>query len=264
MAEHIFGGLDWGERPPKPRQQGMTMVADWGMGPHAQEDLLVTAACHCDFAKVTVGISRLLDNDVLTSKIRTYQEWHVEPFPGGQYLEYAEVAGKTRLYLPAVARAGYRWVEVSDNLVPAGVEWKQGLIRQAVEEYGLQVLGEVGKKEGLEKAAPLVDDARACLDAGARIVLLEAAELVAADPDTTRQVEEVVEAVGLERVMFELPGPWIAGVASHHIHGMRRELVDRFGPGVNLGNVAPPDLLALEAYRRGLGVNAGSDEELGS
>ena len=55
--------------------------------------LLVTGAPHCDFAKVTVGISRLLDNKVLTTKIRTYQEWQVEPFPGGQYLEYAEVVG---------------------------------------------------------------------------------------------------------------------------------------------------------------------------
>ena len=261
MAEHVFGGLDGAPRPAKPRRQGMTMVADWGLGPHAQEDLLVTAAGHCDFAKVTVGISRLLDNEVLRAKIRTYQEWQVEPFPGGQYLEYAEVVGQTGRYLPAVAAAGYRWVEVSDNLVTAGVEWKGRLIGQAVEEFGLAVLGEVGKKEGLEKTAPMVDDAQACLDAGARIVLLEAAELVAADPDTAREVEEVVDEIGLERVMFELPGPWIDGVASHHVHRMRRELVDRFGAQVNLGNVAPPDLLALEAYRRGLGVNAGGNEE---
>jgi phosphosulfolactate synthase (CoM biosynthesis protein A) len=39
---------------------------------------------------------------------------------------------------------------------------------------------------------------------------------------------------------------------------MRRSLVDRYGPEVNLGNVLPDDLMTLEAYRRELGVNAGS------
>lgn len=63
--------------------------------------------------------------------------------------------------------------------------------------------------------------------------------------------------VRLEKVMFELPGPWIAGVSPHDIHHIRRHLIDRYGPEVNLGNVAPSDLISLEAYRRGLGVNAG-------
>ena len=29
--------------------------------------------------------------------------------------------------------------------------------------------------------------------------------------------------------MFELPGPWIAGVNLHDVHRMRRELIDRYG-----------------------------------
>ncbi len=58
--------------------------------------------------------------------------------------------------------------------------------------------------------------------------------------------------------MFELPGPWIEGVHACHIHHMRRELIDRYGSQVNIGNVAPDELMSLEAYRRGLGVNAGS------
>jgi phosphosulfolactate synthase len=233
------------------------MVIDWGIGPNAQEDLVVTEADYFDFAKVAVGISRLLSNETLTGKIKHYQEHGVEPFPGGMYLEYAEVYGKTDLYFPAVARAGYRWVEVSDNLAPVGVEWKRRMIREAVEKFGLSVLGEVGKKEGIENTVSLVDNARACLDAGSRIVLLEAAELVSGDVDTARAVEAVVEVIGPERVMFELPGPWIAGVSASDIHRMRGRLIARYGPEVNLGNVSPADLVSLEAYRRGLGVNAG-------
>ncbi|MSS69998.1 MAG: hypothetical protein EXS64_00765 [Candidatus Latescibacteria bacterium] len=257
MDGHIFSGLDGTPRAPKPRTRGLTMVIDWGIGMNAQEDLVVTGADYFDFAKIAVGISRLLSNETLTGKIKHYQGHGIEPFPGGMYLEYAEVYGKTDLYFPAVVQAGYRWVEVSDNLAPVGVAWKQRMIREASEKFGLSVLGEVGKKEGLESTTSLADDARACLDAGSRVVLLEAAELVSENPEIARAVEEVVEAIGLERVMFELPGPWISGVSASGIHQMRRRLIERYGPEVNLGNVSPADLVSLEAYRQGLGVNAG-------
>ena len=254
---HFFEGLDGRDRPGKPRDEGLTMVVDWGLGLNAQEDLLATTASYFDFAKVAVGVSRLLSNDLLTAKLKRYQAHEIEPFPGGQYLEYAEVYGKSDLYFPAAVQAGYRWVEVSDNLASVSLEWKVRMIRKAVEAFGLSVMGEVGQKEGLQATVRMVDDALACLDAGSRVILLEAAELVSEDADTAKEVEEVVEAAGLERVMFELPGPWIAGVNPHDVHRMRRELIDRYGFQVNLGNVAPDDLMTLEAYRRGLGVNAG-------
>ncbi|MCE2440638.1 MAG: phosphosulfolactate synthase [Candidatus Latescibacteria bacterium] len=261
--EHIFGGLDGRQRSRKPRDLGLTMVVDWGFGSGAQSDLIETAAPFFDFAKVAVGISRLLSDDVLNAKIKNYLDHNIEPFPGGQYLEYAQVQGAAHLYFPAVAEAGYRWVEVSDNLAAVTHEWKLKMIRQAVELHGLTVLGEVGQKEGLDAGIPMADDVKACLDAGSRIVLLEAAELVHEDAGTARQVEQAVEAAGPARVMFELPGPWIAGVHPHDVHRMRRTLVDRYGPEVNLGNVLPDDLMTLEAYRRGLGVNAGSPSEEG-
>ncbi len=257
-SDHIFGGLDGRYRSGKPRDLGLTMVVDWGLGSGAQSDLIEAAAPFFDFAKVAVGISRLLTNDVLTAKIKRYLDHNIEPFPGGQYLEYAEVQSKAALYLPAVVSAGYRWVEVSDNLAVVTHEWKLKMIRQAVDVHGLKVLGEVGQKEGLDVSIPLADDVKACLDAGSRIVLLEAAELVDNDADKARQVEQAVKVAGLENVMFELPGPWISGVNPHHIHQMRRILVDRYGSEVNLGNVLPDDLMTLEAYRRELGVNAGS------
>jgi phosphosulfolactate synthase len=194
----------------------------------------------------------------LQQKIERYQEHGVEPFPGGQFLEYAKVQGLGEGYLPACVEAGYRWIEVSDNLAAVELSWKEQMIRSAVAEHGLRVLGEVGKKEGLDKGASLVEDARACMGAGAELVLVEAAELISGDEALEREVEAVVEAIGLEHVMFELPGPWIAGVAEHQVHQMRRELIGRYGAEVNLGNVAPDELVASEGLRRGLGVNAGA------
>lgn len=258
---HIFEGLDGNPRSEKPRTNGLTMVVDWGLGPNAEEDLILTAGPYFDFAKVAVGISRLLSAEVLGKKINRYRSHNVEPFPGGQYLEYAEVYGKADIYFQAVRKAGYKWVEVSDNLAVVTHKWKIKMIREAVEQHGLTVLGEVGQKEGLEVSMPMADDVKACLDAGSKIVLLEAAELISDDVEVARQVEKAVEVAGLERVMFELPGPWIANVNLHDIHRMRREMVDRYGPEVNLGNVMSDDLMTLEAYRRELGVNAGKKKK---
>ena len=115
-----------------------------------------------------VGISLLLSNEQLRGKIGHYQEHGIEPVPGGQFLEYAEIEGVMDRYLPAVVEAGYRWVEVSDNLAPVGLDWKEKTIRLAAEEFGLNVFGEVGKKEGLESDAPLADNAVACLAGAVR------------------------------------------------------------------------------------------------
>ena len=257
MTDHIFSGLDGTPRSDKPRNRGLTMVVDWGIGHNAQQDLIDTGGPYMDFAKIAVGLSRLLPNDALRAKIAAYRENDIETFPGGMFLEYAAVQGKDDIYLPAVVEAGYKWVEVSDNLAPVSLDWKQATIRRAAREFQLKVFGEVGKKEGLENTIPLVDNARGCLDAGASIILLEAAELVSDDPGTAEAVEEIVRETGLDRVMFELPGPWIEGVTLNRIARMRDDLIGRFGPQVNLGNVNPDDLLTLEAYRRGLGVNAG-------
>ena len=79
-------------------------------------------------------------------------------------MEYAETCGKAALYLAAVQQAGYRWVEVSDNLFSDTVGWKPKMIRAAKEEFGLRVRGEVGKKEGFTGTLPFADDARGCLD----------------------------------------------------------------------------------------------------
>ena len=122
----------------KPRTAGLIMLIDWGMGPNSQCDVLATGAAYVDLAKIAVGVGRLLPRNVLAEKIRLYQEQGVEPFPGGQFLEFAHVHQTQDAYFPAVVEAGYRWCEVSDNLAEVSLEWKQEMIRLAVADFGLQ------------------------------------------------------------------------------------------------------------------------------
>ncbi len=253
----FFPTIPQPSRSLKPRQRGATFIIDWGIGVAQQNDLLQTAAPFFDLAKIAVGIAGMLPAEIISAKIAAYRSHKVEPFPGGQFLEHAHIHHCDDAYLPAAAEAGFQWVEVSDNLATVSLDWKANMIRQAVTQHKMKVLGEVGKKAGGEGNAGFLDDAKTCRDAGATYVLLEAAELVSDDPRVQHDVDAVVDEIGLDTVMFELPGPWIPGVHSHDIHAMRRNLISKYGAEVNIGNCDPSDVVNLEAYRRKLGVNAG-------
>jgi phosphosulfolactate synthase len=217
---------------------------------------LRTSAAYIDLAKIAVGIGALLPFGVLGEKLRSYREHHVTPFPGGQFLEHAVLHHMTEEYLRAVVEAGFDCVEVSDNLLDIPLERKLALIRLARETYRLHVLGEVGKKAGLESSVDPAEDAAACLDAGAEVVFLEAADFFAGEVDEEK-LDRIIERCELDRLVFELPGPWIKGVTSSDVHEATCWLLDRFGPETNIANVDPDHVLKLEAQRLGIGTNAG-------
>jgi len=257
MASTAFPGLEGKLRHPRPRNVGRTMVVDWGYGVRAQRDLVETGGAFVDLAKIAVGISGLLPERLLRRKLTLYRRSGIEPFPGGQFLEFAQLHGLDGGYFAEARRVGYRWVEVSSNLASVSLEWKQEMIREASSRHGFEVIGEVGRKEGLAHPVPLVEDAQACLDAGASLILVEAAELVSGEPHVAKEVEQVIEALPEDVLMFELPGPWIEGVALSDIHQLFVQLAERFGAALNAGNVAFEDVIRFEAFRRGVGVNAG-------
>ncbi len=240
----------------KPRSHGITMIADWGLGPARQADLLRTSAATIDLAKIAVGISALLPFEVLGEKLKSYRDHHITPFPGGQFLEQAVLHDRTDQYLEAVVDAGFDCVEVSDNLLEIPLESKFALIRLARERHNLHVLGEVGKKEGLESNVDLAEDAAGCLDAGAEVVFLEAADFFSREVNEA-ELERIIDRCGLDPLIFELPGPWIKGITLSDVHQTTCWLLNRFGPETNIANVDPDNVLKLEALRLNIGVNAG-------
>jgi phosphosulfolactate synthase len=64
----------------------------------------------------------------------------------------------------------------------------------------------------------------------------------------------LLEKLNTEKIMIELPGPWIPEVRKCDVEALKKLLVEELGPDVNLANVAPEDLLDLETTRVGLGV----------
>jgi phosphosulfolactate synthase len=113
------------------------------------------------------------------------------------------------------------------------------------------VLSEVGYKDADRSAALTPADwanaLREDLDAGATMVITEAREsgrsgIAASDGHLRADVlEAVVRGVEVPRVLFEAP-----------TKDLQVELITALGPDINLGNIAPSDLISLETLRRGL------------
>ncbi|CAN5871685.1 phosphosulfolactate synthase [soil metagenome] len=239
----------------KPRASGLTMMIDFGVPLNAQRDVLAVGADFIDLAKVAVGISGIIDEDVLVEKLSAYRDAGVEPFPGGMFAEMAYSQGQIGEYYEECARVGYRLIEISDNVIHFTPVERTDLIRRAVEDHGFKVLGEVGSKHAKTDAATLVTDATESLSAGAWKVFIEAAEFVSENGFDQMLATKLLEEVGGHNILFELPGKWIANVHLHEIHQMMVWLISEIGADVNIANVAPEDVIALQTLRAGVGVN---------
>jgi phosphosulfolactate synthase len=240
----------------KPRASGLTMVIDQGLGMAAQRDLLETAGDYMDIAKFKTGQARLYREAHLLRKIEQYLANGVKPFIGGQFHEYVfEVygtAGLPRFYAEA-RRVGFTTIEISDNVVPLTPQQRRDQIRGAI-DAGLEVFGEVGSKDNQTSAAELIDQAGVCFEAGASLVLVEAAELVTAGKPNQAMLKEIAANLDMKRVMIELPGAWIADVRTCDIELLKKLLVGALGPDVNVANVMADTVIDFESIRVGLGV----------
>jgi phosphosulfolactate synthase len=240
----------------KPRTSGLTMVIDQGLGMSAQQDLLETAGDYMDFAKFKTGQARLYREAHLLKKIERYLANGVKPFIGGQFHEYVfAVYGASALpqFYAEARRVGFTTIEISDNTVPLTPTERRDQIRGAV-DVGLEVFGEVGSKDNQTSAAELIDQAGHCFDAGASLVLVEAAELVSAGKPNQAMLDEITGHLDMKRVMIELPGPWIEDVRTCDIELLKKLLVRTLGPDVNVANVRHDTVIDFEATRVGLGT----------
>jgi phosphosulfolactate synthase len=240
----------------KPRRVGLTMMIDQGLPAHHVNDIVECAGAYIDLAKIKTGTARLYPERVLRTKLEHYKANDIKPFIGGQFHEYvvATTGGRSlnAFYAEAI-RLGFAAIEVSDNVIPLTDQARRQHIQRA-RDAGLEVFGEVGGKDRRTSPQELLDQAAICLEAGASLVLVEAAELVDGGKIDQSLLKAIVNGLSPESVMLELPGPWIPDVRTCDIEALKKLLVQEFGPDVNIANVSPDTVLDFEATRNGLGV----------
>jgi phosphosulfolactate synthase len=232
------------------------MVIDDGLPNGWLADVLRTAGAHIDLMKIKTGLSRLYPRDVLVEKLAMLKAAQVRPFIGGQFHEYVFArmgdAALPRFYDEALS-LGFDTIEISDNTVPLTDAQRRDQIRGAC-KAGLRVFGEVGSKETLSNPSLLVKQAEICFEAGASLVLVEAAELVRDGRVHEETLAVIREGLPQDRIMIELPGPWIADVRACDVEQMKKTVLREFGPDVNLANIDVRTIMDTEALRVGLGT----------
>jgi len=237
-------------REVKPRKQGLTMIIDKGLGLGETKDLLEVAGEYIDLIKLGFGTSVLYPHALLEKKISLIKSYGVDVYPGGTLLEIAILQNNLRKHLEMTVSLGYTAIEISDGTINVAPEVRAGAISMAV-EMDLKVLTEVGKKYPQDKGQVehYIKQIRNDLRHGAFKIIIEGRESGknAGFYDKNgrfvdSEVEQMLAAVDDPRALI-----WEAPLKQQ-----QQDLIMRFGPNVNLGNIPAAEALALEALRTGL------------
>ncbi|MFD0711041.1 phosphosulfolactate synthase [Paenibacillus sp. GCM10027626] len=229
---------------------GQTMVIDKFLGRNGFTDLLETAAPYISCIKIGFGTAPLYPTELLLFKINLAKQYGTTVMAGGTLLEAAVQQNKVTAFFDAICQLGFNGVEVSDGTIQLKEQLRDELIREGVRR-GLKVVSEYGKKlsNSLLDATDFALRAEADLEAGSSLVTVEARESGCGgglfnergecNEGILDSISHVVE--DQSKIMWEAP-----------LKHQQVLLLQRFGSNVNLGNIAPADILSLETLRRGL------------
>jgi phosphosulfolactate synthase len=239
------------QRNEKPRQNGITMVMDKGLGIVHFRDILESCSPYIDYIKLGFGSAALYHPSLLEEKIRLAGLYDCTLYPGGTFFEVAYAQGKMDEYLDQVAGWSFEAVEISDGTVHVPSADRKRAIRKA-KENGLRVITECGQKASGTKLdkKQVTNTLLSDMEAGAAYMILEGREsgcdvgLYDANGalDTTlltvlqREMGDFIETL-----IWEAPQK-----------NQQTCLISYLGANVNLGNIAPHEVFALESLRRGL------------
>jgi phosphosulfolactate synthase len=232
-------------REGKPRSTGLTHVLDSGVAVEVVDGLLNHVGELVDVVKVGWGIGYI--DRSLKARIALYHSADVLVCLGGTLLEIAAAQGKLGELRRWAAEQGVDALEISNGLGAMAEGRKTDLVAELAEDF--VVLAETGAKDGSVPVVPeqWVVEMQADLDAGARWVIAEGRESGTVglfEPDG--RVRE--ELVGLIRDRLPLPQVILEAPQK----AQQAWFVRQLGPAVNLGNISPDQVLALETLRLGL------------
>ncbi|MFY9174985.1 MAG: phosphosulfolactate synthase [Peptococcia bacterium] len=240
-----------GQRQSKPREKGLTMVMDKGMGLNKLQDLLAVAGQHLDLLKLGFGTSALYDEELLLAKLELCRQYKVRPYPGGTLTEIAFSQGKYETYLNRLLKLGFELIEISDGTIKLDRTDRISCIKKAT-SLGLTVLTEVGKKDPAQNPSldELINLCQEDLQAGAWKVIIEARESgknIGIYDKNGGILEEKLEQLSHRLIPVMSKIIWEAPLKEQQL-----ALIQRFGSEVNLANIPPQELIPLEALRTGL------------
>ena len=233
------------DRTAKPREQGFTMIMDKGLSVREVEDFLEVGAPYTDIVKLGWATSYVAPN--LARKLDVYRAAGVPTYFGGTLFEAFIIRNQFEDYRRLLDRYQMAYCEVSDGSLELPHDKKCEFIRTLSQQ--VKVLSEVGSKDA-EKIIPpykWIHQMKTELEAGSEKVIGEARE--AGNVGLFRStgevrsglVEEILTQVPSERIIWEAPQK-----------AQQVWFIKLLGANVNLGNIAPNEIISLETIRLGL------------
>ncbi|MBV4358310.1 phosphosulfolactate synthase [Pinibacter aurantiacus] len=233
------------ERIQQPRKNGLTMVMDKGLSIEETRNFLSISKPHVDIVKLGFGTSFVTPN--LKEKLEVYREAGMPVYFGGTLFEAFLVRNQFQDYIDVCKEYGVAFMEVSDGSITIPHAEKCGYIEKLT-KHGT-VLSEVGSKDAAHIIPPYkwIELMRSELDAGATYVIAEARE--AGNVGIYRGSGEVREGL-VQEILTQIPEEKILWEAPQKAQQLY--FIELIGCNVNLGNIAPSEVISLEAMRIGL------------
>ncbi len=239
----------FGEKPKKPRKEGLTQAVDKFQG--LDRDEFAALSDYVDTVKIRWGLPLLVDRDHLRRRIRFYHDRSVRVSTGGTMCELMLRAGKFGMFVRAAAAVGFDIIELSDATFPVKPE-RFGELASEVRRSGLDFVAKAGRKDPARQLSPeqLQKTVDRGLSVGSPWVVIEAGEgfgagIYRTDGTPNWELADVLESrYGRGRLLFESP-----------LESQQAALIVHFGPEVNLGAVELSQIASLESMR--MGVRAG-------
>ena len=233
------------ERPSKPRNSGITMVMDKGLSIREAEDFMSVGSEYTDFVKLGFGTSLITPG--FEKKIFIYKNAGAVPYFGGTLFEAFIVRNMFSEFVDFLDKNEIDLVEVSDGSYDIDHNLKLDYISKLAKKH--TVISEVGskKKDVIYSPEQWVAMMKSELNAGSVKVIAEAREsgttgIYNEDGSINNEIiNGMSEHVKLENVIWEAP-----------LKSQQAWFIKHFGPNVNLGNIAPNEIIPLETLRLGL------------
>ncbi|MFO7574917.1 MAG: phosphosulfolactate synthase [Bacteroidales bacterium] len=233
------------DRQAKPRSKRLTMVMDKGLSIRQAQDFMSVGNLYTDFVKLGFGTAYLTPG--YREKIEIYLNAGTVPYFGGTMFEVFAIRNMFDEYVGFAQGSGLTLVEVSDGSYEMERKEKLSYIEKLSKMF--TVISEVGskKKDVVYTPGQWVTMMKEELNAGSVKVIAEAREsgttgIYNDDGSVNNElITRISEEVGTENVIWEAPEK-----------SQQAWFIKHFGADVNLGNIAPAEIIPLETLRCGL------------
>ena len=233
------------ERTVKPRQIGYTMAMDKGLSVRQTEDFVSICADHVDIVKLGWGTSYVTPH--LKEKLQVYKDAGIPCYFGGTLFEAFIMRDQFDDYRKLLDKYNVRFAEVSDGSIDLDHDKKCDYIKKLTDQ--VTVLSEVGSKDADKIIPPYkwIELMQKELEAGAWKVIGEAREggnvglFRSSGEVRSGLVQEILTKIPFEKIIWEAPQK-----------AQQVWFIKLLGANVNLGNIAPEEIVPLETIRLGL------------